>query len=408
MRSQSTSLRVLTTLALSLIAFLLMSTDGDAKQRGLSDEAAQELSDAGVDQYIGAFTPATSEPFGQWTKHTFDPDFGPLPQGPVCIAGTPYSMFTRAGDPKKLLIFLQGGGACWQDFTNCNILAEDQFPPPDEFLSGIFDFSSPDNPFADYSIVYMPYCDGSVFGGDNDVFDTNFPFGPVRFHRGLRNVSAGMDVAADTFPNPRKITVAGSSAGGAGAAAFAPFLARLLYGNRTDLTVFNDAGPLALDPDGRPDAAAARAADWDFAKFYPASCTECSAQGQQTEIIQWRLDNDSTIRESFYETDADGTNRFFASTNTPGLPVGFLTQSEYRDIILTEHDALNRAHRSRYRRFIVSGDATHTALQSDGFYNQDANGVLLSEWTTDFVLNGDGDSQGNWRDIVEDLVPVPF
>jgi hypothetical protein len=316
-------------------------------------------------------------------------------------------MFTRAGDPKKLLIYLQGGGACWQDFTSCNILAEQQFPPADIFLSGIFDFSSPDNPFADYSIVYMPYCDGSVFSGDNDVPDANFPFGPVRFHRGLRNLSAGMDVAVDTFPSPKKITVAGSSAGGAGAAAFAPFLARFLYGNRTDLTVFNDAGPLALDPDGRPDAAAARAADWDFGKFYPASCTECSVEGQQTEIVQWRLDNDSTIRESFYETDADGTNRFFASTNTPGAAAGFLTQSEYRDIILTEHDALNRAHRSRYRRFIVSGDATHTALRSPQFYTQDANGVLLNEWTTDFLLAGDGDSQGNWRDIVEDFVPFP-
>ena len=61
---------------------------------------------------------------GVWTKHDFDPNYVPdgtyplgvRPDGPVCIAGTNYSVFTRQGDPKKLLIFLQGGGACWQNF----------------------------------------------------------------------------------------------------------------------------------------------------------------------------------------------------------------------------------------------------------------------------------------------------
>ena len=71
-----------------------------------------------------------------------------------------------------------------------------------------------DNPFADYSIVYMPYCDGSVFGGDNDVVDPSFPPGPVRYHRGLRNASAGMDLAKATFPHASRITVAGSNGAG--------------------------------------------------------------------------------------------------------------------------------------------------------------------------------------------------
>jgi hypothetical protein len=315
-------------------------------------------------------------------------------------------MFTRAGNSKKLLILLQGGGACWQNFYFCNILAEDQEPPPPPV--GIWDFDSPDNPFADYSIAYMPYCDGSTFGGDNDVFDPAFgaaigvPAAVVRFHRGLRNLSAGMDVASATFPRPSKITVAGSSAGGVGAAAFAPFLARFVYGNNKRLTVFNDAGPIAVNLSEVGDVAA-RAADWQFGQFYPASCTECSEFGQQTAIIGWRLDNDSTIRESFYETDADFTNRFF--TKIP-------TQEMYRELILTEHGALNDAHPDRYRRFIVSGDGSHTALQNPLFYSQDANDVLLNEWTRDFIgaKNDDpSDDAGDsaWKDIVEDFVPFP-
>lgn len=257
---------------------------------------------------------------------------------------------------------------------------------------GIWDFDSPDNPFADYSIVYMPYCDGSVFSGDNDVVDASFPFGPVRFHRGLRNQSAGMDLARATFPHPSRVVVAGTSAGGVGVAGFAPFLARFLYGNNVKLMVFNDAGPVAINLDEAA-AIAARAADWQFGQFYPASCTECDDMGQSTAVIQWRLANDSTVREAFYSTDGDGTNRFFL--NVP-------TQEEYRELLLSGHDPLNAEFPDRYKRFIVSGETSHGALQSPLFFGQTANGVPLNEWTDDFLV-----PRPFWVDLVEDFIPLP-
>lgn len=446
MRSHPTSSRVLTILALSLTALFLVSADGDAKQQGLNSDALDELTEAGVDKYLGTSIAVESD-WGAWTQHTFvDPTTG-QPNGPVCISGTPYSVFTKVGDPDKVLIFLQGGGACWQNFYQCQPVAVDlnlggfvingQAPPQSGVGPGVFDPTNPDNPFADYSIVYMPYCDGSAFGGDNDVTDASYPLGflsgGMRFHRGVRNLSAGMDVAGDTFPDAKTVTVMGHSAGGVGVAAFAPFLARFVYGNQADLTVFNDAGPIAVNlgtgappgnyqfPFGCLDvpclSVVARAFDWQFAQFYPASCVadgRCNPFGQQTGIIDWRLDNDSTIREAFYETDSDRTNRFFAQGDGNRMD-----PEVYRELILTEHGALNRAHRSRYRRFIVSGDDSHGAVQGQLgttpnfpeprpflFYTQDANGVLLSDWTTDFLLNGDGNSQGNWKDVVERYVPV--
>jgi len=407
MRSRFNSSRVLTILALFLSTSLLPGMAAADSPPGLSSEALDDLAAAGVNKYLGEFTPVSSGDVGDgWVKHTFDPDGG---DGPICIAGTEFSAFTRAGSSDKVLIMLQGGGACWQDFYRCNIFAEAQEPPVARI--GIWDFDSKDNPFRNYSILYMPYCDGSVFGGDNDVVDPNFPVEPVRRHRGLRNLSAGMDLAKATFPDASRITVAGSSAGGVGAAAFAPFLARFLYGNTVQqLTVFNDAGPIVISLLSE-DAVAARAADWQFGQFYPASCTECDEEGQQTAIIEWRLDNDSTIREAFYETDGDATNIGFASANLPGFfdplppiipfPSG-LSQSQYRALILAEHGALNAAHPDRYKRFIVSGDSSHTALQSPRFYSQDADGVPLNEWTDDFIRK-----RPFWVDIVEDFVPLP-
>lgn len=409
-------------------------SDSDKRSKGLNRAAARELRDAGVDKYLGTSQSEASD-FGVWTRHVFDPDYVPdptsptglRPDGPVCIAGTDYSVFTRNGNPRKLLIFLQGGGACWQNFNFCNILAEDQAPPPDGPFPGVFDPTMPNNPFADYSIVYMPYCDGSTFSGDNDVSDDAFPFGPTRHHRGLRNVSAGMDVAKKVFPKARKITVMGHSAGGVGAAAFAPFLARFVYGNKTKLTVYNDAGPIVVNlgtppgPTNPPDiawlSAAARQNDWQFQQFYPRSCVDdgrCDPFGQQTGIIDWRLENDSTVREGFYETDSDRTNRFFAQGDGTRMdPV------VYRELILTEHGALNAAYPRRYKRFIVSGDDTHGAVQGAAdtpnfppqpflFYTQDANRTLLTDWATEFVRTGQRRSRFGWKDIVEDYVPVPI
>ncbi|MDH3522339.1 MAG: pectinacetylesterase family protein [Acidobacteriota bacterium] len=368
---------------------------GAGPKQGLNNQAREELADAGVDKYLGQFTPALSEDVGDgWVRHTYDPDGG---NGPLCIAGTPFRVFTKSQNPAKLMILLQGGGACWQGFYFCNVFADVLPPPLAGPHSGIwvdsFDTGTEvlPNPVGDYSIVYVPYCDGSVFTGDNVVFDPDFP-GGFRFHRGLRNLSAAMDLAQAKFSHPSRILLAGSSAGGVGAAAFAPFLARFLYGNNTKLRVFNDAGPVAINLD-EVGAIQARADDWQFGQFFPASCTDCSDLGQSTEIIHWRLANDSTILESFYSTDADETNRFFLNV---------ATQAEYRDLLLTEHGALNDLYPDRYKTFIRSGDDEHTALQRPTFYLGDADGVPLDVWTGDFLV-----PRPFWVDIVEDFVPFP-
>ncbi|WP_405230378.1 pectin acetylesterase-family hydrolase [Lentisalinibacter sediminis] len=416
-----------------VLCLAIVSGSALAAPSGLNDKAMDELQAAGVDKYLGTAESKASD-YGVWTRHEFErklvPDAeyapGARADGPVCLTGTPYSVFTRQGDPKKLLIFMQGGGACWQNFYNCNPLAELQFPPAVGPFPGVFDPTMPDNPFADYSVVYMPYCDGSTFGGDNDVkHDPAFLGGQTRYHRGLRNLSAGMDVAGATFPKAKQITVMGHSAGGVAAAAFAPFLARFTFGNNTKLTVYNDAGPIAVNlgkshSEGGPDipylAVAARANDWQFQQFYPQSCIEdglCNAFGQQTGIIHWRLANDSTIREAFYETDSDATNRFFAQGDGSRM-----APEVYRELILTEHGALNEAYPRRYKRFIVSGDDTHGAIQVTApspsfpfaqpflFYTQEANGTQLTYWAGEFVRIGQRQSKFGWKDIVEDYVPV--
>ncbi len=399
--------RQVSALLMLLATMLVPGTAAAQGKPGMNADALAELEDVGLNKYLGEFTPVSSTEIDNgWVKHQFDSDGG---EGPICIVGTDYSAYTRAGNPAKLLILMQGGGACWEGVPQCSITAESQ--NPENFANGIWDTTRKDNPFADYSVVYLPYCDGSVFIGDNTVPDPMF--GGTRHHRGLRNLSAGMDLALENFPNASKITVAGSSAGGVGAAAFAPFLTRFQYGNKVNqLTVLNDAGPIVSNPEAIA-AADARARDWNFQQFYPASCTDCDVRGQQTALIHWRLENDSTVREAFYGTDGDVTDIGFTSLNLPGSPfvvpfdpingVFGLNQELYRGLIVSEHGALQEAYPQRYKRFIVSGDDSHTALQSPLFYSQEVDGVMLNDWTGHLV----SPRKPFWMDLVQEFIPLP-
>ncbi len=450
-------------LGLSVLMVALAATasaDSASTQRGLNAGARAEIIAAGGDKYLGTAV-AEQSSYGAWTKHTFDPQFRPdsdapsgqRPDGPVCITGDEYAVYTKPGDPKKLLVFLQGGGACWGflgqfGFYNCNLLAADQAPPQEPPFPGVFDTGAPDNPFADHSVVYMPYCDGSAFSGDNDVDDDpnwqafvenrlGLPEGTgpeTRYHRGVQIQTAGMEVAAEMFPRAKQVTVMGHSAGGVGVAGFAPFLARFIFGNNVKLTVFNDAGPIAINlgnsnpqPGDEPPeagcleggldipcfAVVSRAIEWQFGKFYPQSCIDdgrCNEYGQQTGIIDWRLENDATIREAFYETDSDATNRFFAQGDGSGMD-----PDAYRELLISQHGPIHDAYPRRYNTFIVSGDDTHGAVQGaasspcfdaqpDLFYTQEVDGSLLSDWTREFIRIGSRQSRFGWKDIVDDYL----
>ena len=171
----------------------------------------------------------------------------------------------------------------------------------------------------------------------------------------------------------------------------------MAYDNKRDLKVLNDAGPIATNPLDVP-AALARANDWAFGQFFPASCTECDPVfGDTTALVKWRLDNDRGIMESFYSTDGDATNRFFLKVPT---------QEMYRQLIVTAHSALNAAHPTRYKNFIRSGDTSHTALQTPLFYLGTANGVPLNQWVADFIVEKPGGRQFS-DDLVDGDTPNP-
>jgi hypothetical protein len=213
----------------------------------LAESARNELIAKGLDKYFGKATPDSEATNADGdTVYTFDPN-----DGPVCLKGAIFKTIVHETSSDNLMIYLQGGGACWRDFCQATETARDNV-----VKGGICDQDPSKNVVGDWNILYVPYCDGSVFSGDND---TTGPDGtPWKFH-GLKNLSAAVDIGKKRFPSPKRILLAGSSAGGYGTI-IGTAVVRLQYPD-TELMVFNDAG-LGLNNPDNPSMIEHIRADW--------------------------------------------------------------------------------------------------------------------------------------------------
>lgn len=343
-----------------------------------------EMQAIGLGKYLGRSVPAPGEEAG-WIRY----DFPVADEGPICLYGTPYRVYVRPGTSNNVLFYLEGGGACWND-GNClpdtgAKTTADPLIPLSFMRAGIFDRRPTYNPFHDWNIVFAMYCDGSVFTGDNVP---NYPNGRV-YHRGLSNLSSAVDVMRDLYPNPGRIVVSGSSAGGFGTF-FGYGVMRLAYPS-TEILVLNDSGPGVQNNDD-PQALADRRENWRFEQFRPGTCTDCEIQ--PAYITNWAMPRDPSVRVGLFSSLQDEVIRGFLELDGPG----------YQSLMLGVSDEIHRRFPDRFKRFMVEGDF-HTILIGGGIGNGGVAAdfrtlavgeTTFPEWLYDFVDDGP-----LWTDLVE-------
>lgn len=162
------------------------------------------------------------------------PDFADLPAGEwsqlypgdeaTCLYDTEYSFFVRPADVEtsKLMIYFQGGGACWNGLT-CNPDSLTAAPAVEDdelntYMAGIFDYDNEANPLRDYHAVFVPYCSGDVHTGNNImVYDLEDGDNIQINHNGNANANSVLQWVYDNFLAPEQIFITGCSAGGYGA-----------------------------------------------------------------------------------------------------------------------------------------------------------------------------------------------
>ena len=318
----------------------------------------QELYDQGLTKYVGEFEPEpVAKQDGELTTYHFAVPDDPSaePRGPLCLRGTEYTVDTREGSSDELVIFLQGGGACWEDF--CSAFEVTNSLPP----RGILNPELEGNPVADWDVLYLPYCDGALFARDvdrmlpNSVIGEGDPGESMGYQRGLQNLTAALDIGVEQFPNPSRILLTGISGGAFGTITALP-LVRYYY-PETEIVLFNDSG-VGVAKEGDPDFVnETLLAGWNAEVMVPASCTDCTSNGHVTRVIEWQLAADDNFTMSALSFSADQViSTFFLM-----IPAEQFTES-----LLTETARTTMLYEDRYKRFIPAGGAHTTLLGEPG------------------------------------------
>jgi hypothetical protein len=142
----------------------------------------------------------------------------------LCANGSTTGLAISPGTTDDLVVFFDGGGACWSYETCIAGTAVDRTFSVEKFKAEARDFipcSLTDRAhlpptLAGATVVFVPYCTGDVHAGDRVKEYGNAMFHETWQHRGHANVRAYLRRLAATW-SPGRLVVAGSSAGGFGA-----------------------------------------------------------------------------------------------------------------------------------------------------------------------------------------------
>lgn len=137
--------------------------------------------------------------------------------GAQCGDGSAYHAYFKGRDPEKLLVFLEGGGACWNLETCFGPIPYthlyNQRAPERHEINLASDKTQ--QSFRDYSVLYVPYCTGDIFAGHHEE---KYASKSVH-HVGRSNISRVIEAfegSAQLFSRARDFTLYGESAGALG------------------------------------------------------------------------------------------------------------------------------------------------------------------------------------------------
>lgn len=332
-------------------------------------------------------------PDGQWTSV-------PFPEGYCRDGSQAHLMVHLNSSSKRLAIYLEGGGACFND-TSCKLLTIDL--PSYVLGQGIFNFTRADNPIRDWNVFYVPYCTGDVHVGANPAGYPGPLTGPQDY-TGWSNLKLYLSRILATVPGATDELLVGSSAGGFGAGLTAGLVARNAPATVERFTLLDDSGqPMSskviatcLQDQWRK--------VWGFDSSFLAECgAACPTSNDYVYdwiqyllgkyakgpfaprfmggLVSWTGDS---IISTFYG--------FGANDCTASVPIG----SAQFEAGLLDFRSMVEAQTSRFGTYYAAG-SSHTFLLQDssglvqgvgllgGLYDTTVSGVRLVDWVSDLV-----------------------
>jgi hypothetical protein len=220
-----------------------------------------------------------------------------------CANGAPTGFGVNpVGGSREMVIYLVGGGACWNAAT-CGIgtaaNVRKGYSGSDFDADGIREWSmfsraEPQNPFRDMSQVIVPYCTADVHAGTKT---TNYGVATIA-HHGALNVEAMLVRLKATYPELNRVIVVGTSAGGFGAQLnFSRFTAAF---PGAEIDVLADSGQMVTPKGTLPD-------EWanNWGLVVPSGCVGCL--GDYPKYVGYLLMNYPASKFGLFASLRDAT-----------------------------------------------------------------------------------------------------
>lgn len=325
-------------------------------------------------------------------------------QGAMCRDGSATGIGINANpNSKQLMIYLEGGGACFNALTcgmNPSSFGMSDFTSRlggTSGAQGVFNRMDTANAMADWNFVYVPFCTGDVHAGNKLNATVPGVSAPQQFV-GYVNMTRYLKRIVPTFPGLTKVLLTGISAGGFGAAANYVQTAQA-FGS-VPVYDLDDSGPPMEDPYAPKCLQQEWAQLWGFDKTILAECgADCPDPTNYTiddtihvaklyPNIPFGLidDTDDSVITLFYGFGADNCmsaipSPLSATTFTQGLLDSRAKLAAYPNVggfIFqgTDHTTLGGA----------SFDTRTANLGGDG--GEDAGTELFTTWVSTLVNSG--------------------
>jgi len=326
---------------------------------------------------------------------------------PKCMEASEYRYFAKRGSVNKLLMYYQGGGACWDNLT-CGGTAITDFKAicktstaeddPNSFSTGFGDLSNENNPFRDWNIVFVSYCTCDVHFGD-----ATQDYGDVTVeHKGYHNSKVAEKWAREHFLNPEEVFVTGSSAGAYGAWFNAPLLHEVWPASQ--MHVLADAGNGVITTDFLQN----EFGNWNFVANLPdipgviEAITTGNGMPAYTEAVATEFPDTNWAHYSTKFDGGGGGQTGFYNVMLQG-PLGALSwwdaSCAFGDTALAQSKSTFDAVPSNYRYYFGTG-SRHTMWGYDKVYSDTTGGVpTVVDWVEGMLASGPDGRDPAWSNV---------
>ncbi|WP_327350491.1 pectin acetylesterase-family hydrolase [Streptomyces sp. NBC_01304] len=313
-----------------------------------------------------------------------------------CADGSEFTFWDRRTDPTKVVLFLNGGGVCW-DAASC-AFTSDGTPGESELYDwnlqsdgpgnnfeedGIFDFSNDDNPFADYSFLYVASCTGDAHLGNvsqkySDTLTVE--------HNGHVNATAALDHLAKTYPDATQVVVIGKTAGSIAAPIYGGLVADRLP--NAQVTVFGgQSGAWPDNPDFNTDVLDAAWGAYDTMPDWAVQGLTARQWGVPRFWTQAGQHNPDLVLSRFdYAYDPHAAVEITEWEHGDSPSVAPVPGFDELAVIDANEKAIEAAG-ANLHSYTAPGDG-HGLFEFEGFYQMKVNGTRLVDWL-DTLLTDD-------------------